>query len=269
MKKKKSVAFAPVLEEHQKKPQVSRHNIIEDVVLLVNPTYMKFYDDLHFFLQDLGFYIIDRDLIKISAKDSRELIERRFKSTRRCEDIIEHFSTVDSAFYHVSKLNAYEEVDIIIKKYFTNWDDYFYMKEMEKPLQEADFASIFFPMDTPEMYETSLKLVCPEAIEYWGQEVVRDARVVRERIINRIIQTSVGDSIERDIKTSNLMIRLLHHNPKNTKSVHYACTTPKQGTFEVRIQNKYGKLNTKSKIQRKRVRLLDKFHSLSMYYTRL
>lgn len=82
--KKKTVVFAPVLEQHQQKaPAIVKKNIIEDVVLLLNPTYLPLYDEMYDYLHDIGFYVIDRELIKISARDARDLIEKRFRTSKR------------------------------------------------------------------------------------------------------------------------------------------------------------------------------------------
>lgn len=124
-------------------------------------------------------------------------------------------------------------------------------------------------MDSAQMYEDCLKAIYPDARQYWGQDLVRYNPANRNDIINRILMSTVGDSMKHDFKNSQPMIKELFYNPKESKSLHYVTTTPKQGIFEVRVQNKYGSLSDPKKVERKRNQLLDKFHSLSMYYTRL
>jgi DNA-directed RNA polymerase subunit L len=67
----------------------------------------------------------------------------------------------------------------------------------------------------------------------------------------------------KDDVTKQLMLKEFFNKPRESKAVHYVVRAPKQGMFEIRVQNKYGKLNSRKKVEEKRVKLLDKFHSLS------
>ena len=269
MKKKKTVVFAPILEEEKPKPVVIKNNILEDAILILNPLYLEMMNDAHSFLEELGFTIIDRDKITITSKQSNDIFKRRFKPSKYWDEIIDHFSAANTAFFHVTKLSANQYIDDLLNKYFTKWPDVLEFNLLERPLKEESFVYLFIPMDSPQMYETSLQLVWPEAVKFWGQDIVKFSHIARERTLNRIIQSTIGDSIKRDPKTADMMIKLFFNNISESKSVHFVTTTPKQGMFEVRVQNKYGSLDSEDKISKKRAQLLDKFHSLSMYYKKL
>ena len=106
-------------------------------------------------------------------------------------------------------------------------------------------------------------------LSYWGQDVYKFSKNNLDKLLNTILISTVGDRIEMDQKASSYIIRQFFYNPRESKSIHFFTQTPKQGMFEVRIQNKSGDLSSKSAIEKKRSRLLDKFHALSMYYTKL
>jgi hypothetical protein len=115
------------------------------------------------------------------------------------------------------------------------------------------------------MYEDTLEIILPGFLKFWGQDVVKFSKNSIDKLLNIITCGSVEDNIMIDPSSASYKIKLLFSNPKESKSVHYVTTTTKRGMFEIRIQNRYGKLD----IKKKRMRLLDKFHSLSMYYKRL
>jgi hypothetical protein len=268
-KKKKTVVFAPVLEEEKKQVLVKRENIIEDVILLLNPKYDHLFNDARYFFEDHGFGIIDYQYVTLTSKQATEIFARRYKSSSYKDDIIRHFTDEKSAFYHITKLNAYKEIDELMRRYFTTWPDVLEYKLIERPIKVESFPFVFIPMDSHQMYETALEIVFPEFYQFWGQDLSRMAMMHRDKVLNAIVQTTVGDSIKRGIAMSTFMIEEFFNDPKQSKSVHYVTTTPKQGMFEVRVQNKYGNLSSRKKVEQIRTRLLNKFHSLSMYYSRL
>lgn len=268
-KKKKTVAFAPVLEETQQIVSVVKFNRIEDLIFLMNPLYDNLYGVLPEYFESLGFKIITQGFVTLSEKQAKRLISRRYKHSSFKNDIIKHFTDRRTAYFHAATLNGNKVTDDLMRKYFPTWSDVLEYKLLEKPLKPESFPFIFVPMDSSQMYEDALKIISPDLTSFWGQDVYKFSKVKMIELMNTILIGTIGDGVkvDRSIKGTH-MCKQLFYKPRESKSIHFMAHTPQQGRFEVRIQNKYGD-NDPRKNEERRNRYLDKFHPLSMYYTRL
>ena len=105
-KKKKTVVFAPVLEETQKKePEVVKTNKIEDIIVIVNPVYLDIYNLLPEYLESLGFKIITHNYFTFTESHCKRLISKRYKNSSYKKEIIKHFTEEDSAYFHIAGFN--------------------------------------------------------------------------------------------------------------------------------------------------------------------
>jgi len=246
-KKKKTVTFDPVLQEQQKKVIISKENVIEDVVLMMNPHYENLIEPSIVLLQSLGFGIIDNRFVKLEPSQIKQILSKRYQNSSFMESIITHFSAPKVMFFHVTRLNASKEIDNIMRKFFTRWDDTLEYKMIERPFKEHVFPFLFVPMDSPQMYEDSLKIMSPYFFSFWGQDVLALNKIDKDKLLNGVILSTVGDDIMKDDVTKQLMLKEFFNKPRESKAVHYVVRAPKQGMFEIRVQNKYGKLNSRKK----------------------
>jgi hypothetical protein len=90
-KKKKTVTFDPVLREDQKKVIISKENIIEDCILLLNPLYSDLLTQSMTFLESLNFNVICTGFFNFSKDQSKILFSQRYKYSPSKEQIIDHF----------------------------------------------------------------------------------------------------------------------------------------------------------------------------------
>lgn len=121
--------------------------MVEDIIILLNPKYEHLFNELCEYLEGLGFKVINHNFIIFTHQQAKRLISTRYKNSSYKDEIIEHFSETKSAYFHISKLNAYKEIDKIMRKYFTKWPEVLEFKLIEKPLKISDFPLIFIPMD--------------------------------------------------------------------------------------------------------------------------
>ena len=83
----------------------------------------------------------------LTHNQAKRIIGTRYKNSSYKDEIIEHFSDIKTAYFHVAKLNISKEIDVTMRRYFTKWPEVLEFRLLPKPLIINYFPFFFIPMD--------------------------------------------------------------------------------------------------------------------------
>ncbi|CDW75782.1 UNKNOWN [Stylonychia lemnae] len=293
---------------------------IEESVLLLNPLYNTQYEHAVKLLERMNFLIIRQKFINFQAQDVediyRDKLSQKYKeSSAKIANSINPDQKINKFYekqsdrltdllcgsqvhvFHICKIAGDREIRELFRDSQIEYDDLLKYKLKATPFKPNQFPLLFLFMDTPVMFEESLKLIYNNGeVEITGQDFLNDMKPKEKLdILNNALITTVGDKIkhlvydrqgkvlnglmEEEINQYGSIERIpqifqLFSHPKGNLAVHFMVESENHGLYEIRFQrlphkgDYYSQANDQYKINLNQLKLryYTKFQGLNFYY---